>query len=80
MNTPAPKQTNTLTQCQTLKKALERGERLTGLEIIQRYRILGYSQRMGDLIRKGLPIVKEWVTTTGGARVIQYSLDKGGNA
>ena len=31
------------------------------------------SQRMGDLLRDGKPVIKKWETSENGARIIRYS-------
>lgn len=49
-----------MTKTQIRTKALERGETLTPLTAAEKYNCFSLSQRMGDLISKGMPIIKGW--------------------
>lgn len=61
-----------MTQLDILKRAFNRGERLTVLSALSRYGVYALSQRCGDLISAGYPIEKSWRTTTPGKRIRQY--------
>ena len=64
------------TQEKKLLKALQQGERLTGLEIIERFRILNYKGRIHDLRRHGHPFRSRMISTQTGARIAEYSLQR----
>lgn len=50
------------------------GGSLTVLEAIDRFGCYALSQRCGELIRSGWPIVKAWEETSSGARIKRYSM------
>ena len=50
----------------------DRGERLTVAESLERYGIYALSQRAGELIRDGYPVVSEMVKVPSGKRVARY--------
>ena len=63
------------TQCWELLQAFLRGERLTVLTAIDKYRCYALSQRCGELRNTyGWPILGEWVTLPSGKRIKGYSL------
>lgn len=59
-------------QCLTLLLAMQRGERLTVAEALDKYQCFALSQRCGDLRRAGWPVQSEWYVTPGGAHVKRY--------
>lgn len=62
-----------MTQLTTLKAAFNRGERLTVLTALTRYRVMALSQRAGELSSQGFPIAKGWFVTHDNKRVRIYS-------
>ena len=60
-------------QRRVLDELFSAGGSLTTLEATERYGITTVSQRCSEMRRDGKPIVKTWVMTPGGARVIRYS-------
>lgn len=62
-----------MTQLQLLKRAFDRGERLTVLSAVTRYGIYALSQRCGQLINDGYPVAKRWHSTTSDKRIRLYS-------
>ena len=61
-------------QCERIQKALERGDRLTGMQILNRFNCLNYKGRISDLRSSGVAIKTEMVKTQSGKRVAEYSL------
>jgi hypothetical protein len=61
-------------QCDRIKSALERGDSLTGMQILTRFNCLNYKGRISDLRSSGVAIKTEMIKTTSGKRVAQYSL------
>lgn len=59
-----------------LLDALKRGERLTPLTALERYRCFSLSQRMGELRRSGWPIRSSMVSVNSGKKVAQYWLEE----
>lgn len=57
-----------------LLMALKKGERLTPLSALERYRCFSLSQRMGELKRAGWPILTQMVPLHSGKKVAEYRL------
>lgn len=60
------------TQQGQILRALQRGERLTPLDSLSKYGVLALSQRVGELIRMGWPIVRTTTKTPTGKTVGLY--------
>jgi hypothetical protein len=60
------------TQAGQILRALQAGEKLTPLEALEKYRCLSLSQRVGELVRMGWPIVRDRVKTHSGKTVGCY--------
>jgi len=63
-----------VSQSEKIKLALEAGEQLTGMQILQRFNCLNYKGRIADLRRNGVAIKTEMVKTPTGKRIGVYSL------
>lgn len=63
-----------LSQCDLIKNALEDGQQLTGLDILNRFGCLNYKGRIADLRRRGVNIKTEMVKTQNHKRIAIYSL------
>jgi hypothetical protein len=50
------------------------GPPITVLTAIQWYGIYAASQRIGQLIALGFPIIKEWITLPNGKRIMSYTM------
>lgn len=61
-----------MTQLDTLKRAFDRGEKLTVLRALTRYGVYALSQRCGNLIDDGYPLEKGWLVQASGKRVRTY--------
>lgn len=61
-----------MTQAEELLAALKRGEELTPLYALDRYKVFALSQRMTPLIRAGEPIEVEMVRVGPRKRVAKY--------
>jgi len=61
---------------QQIEAALKAGEKLTGLDILNRFHCLNYKGRIHDLRRKGLPIHTQMVKLENGKEIAQYSIKK----
>ena len=59
-----------------LLMALKRGEQLTPLSALEKYRCFSLSQRMGELRRSGWPIVSQMVSVSSGKKVAAYWLQE----
>lgn len=55
---------------------LESGGTLTVAKALALFGCYALSQRIGNLIREGYPIVKETVISKGGVRITEYSLER----
>lgn len=62
-------------QLWTLLEALRRGERLTVLTALDRYKVFACSQRMTELRKLGWPISSKMVEVESGKHVAQYTLE-----
>ena len=62
------------TQCKRILEALKRGERLTQLDILNRFGAMQAGTRIFELRQKGHPIQTRMVKTSTGKRVAEYSL------
>ena len=63
------------TQHKRILEYLKTGKVLTPLRALGVAGTMKLSTRVGELIRKGYPIVKEWYVTPNGTRVMSYRLD-----
>ncbi len=61
-------------QVERIAQALQQGDRLTGLDILNRFGALNYKGRISDLRRLGLPIKTDMVKTQSGKRIAEYYL------
>jgi hypothetical protein len=59
-----------------LLAALKRGEHLTPLSALERYKCFSLSQRMGELKRSGWPIRSQMVSVNSGKKVASYWLEE----
>jgi hypothetical protein len=59
-----------------LLMALQRGEQLTPLSALEKYRCFSLSQRMGELRRSGWPIRSQMVSVNSGKKVASYWLEE----
>jgi hypothetical protein len=67
----------TPSQCQLIKEALEQGDRLTGMQILNRFGCLNYKGRIADLRKKHqLPIKTDMVRTPTGKRIGVYYIQR----
>ena len=64
-----------MTQQQTLIRALKR-RAFTSLEAAETLGVWALSQRCSELIREGVKVRKQWVTTQTGKRVMRYSIPR----
>ena len=62
------------TQQKKILEYLSEGHVLTPLKALSVAGTMKLSTRVGELIRQGYPIVKEWYTTPSGKRVMSYRL------
>ena len=62
------------TQCKRILAALKRGERLTQLDILNRFGAMQAGTRIFDLRKQGHPILTRMIRTNTGKRVAEYSL------
>lgn len=61
-------------QCETLLKAMGRGEKLRPLEAAHKYGVMALSQRMTDLRKLRWPVITTLVSVPSGARIAEYTL------
>lgn len=61
-------------QCNTLLEAFKRGEVLSANYAYQKYGIATFSQRLGELQRRGYNIVGHWQESPAGKRFKRYVL------
>jgi hypothetical protein len=59
-----------------LLAALKRGERLTPLSALERYKCFSLSQRLGELRRAGWPVRSQMVKLPSGKSVAEYWLQE----
>ena len=62
-----------MTQMERIYAALKRGERLTHLTALRRFRCARLAARIGDLRDKGVP-VQTTMVRSGDTRIARYSL------
>jgi hypothetical protein len=60
------------TMTHELLMALKRGEQLTPLSALEKYRCFSLSQRMGELRRSGWPIRSSMVSVNSGKKIACY--------
>lgn len=72
-NTPSPNDTKP--QKELLLDYLLQGNRPTVNEALQKLGIYALSQRVGDLIRAGIPVQSHFITLPNGKRVKEYWLE-----
>lgn len=76
MNTlPFPKQSDRKGHCDLILKALQSGERLTCLQILDRFQCNSGKQRVWDLRESGWNVKGEWIKTPSKKRIVQWYLD-----
>jgi hypothetical protein len=61
-----------MSQKAKILEALKRGEAMTPLKALTRFGCLSLSQRCGELVRDGHPIIRTQVKTKSGKRVGYY--------
>jgi len=59
-----------------ITKALEQGQKLTGMDILLKFDCMNYKGRIHDIRRKGLPVRTTMCETQSGKRIAVYSLEK----
>jgi len=64
-------------QCALILEALQRGEKLTGMDILNRFQCMNYKGRIHDLRRHGHDITTTMIKVNSGKEVAQYSLVMG---
>ena len=62
------------TQQKAILEYMEQGNVLTPLKALSIAGTMKLATRIGELIRQGYPIVKEWYITPGGKKVMSYRL------
>ncbi len=65
----------TKSQTEAIREALERGEKLTPLDALNRFGCLRLGARVWDLRDSGMNIVSTMVTVGNNKKVAQYSLN-----
>ncbi|MDE2020965.1 MAG: hypothetical protein KGJ13_11565 [Patescibacteria group bacterium] len=63
-----------MSQSDAILEALKRGDTITPLDALQKYRCLRLSGRIYDLKAKGYPIEMRLIETPSGKRVAEYYL------
>lgn len=66
--------TDKQTQHKKIIEYLSEGNVLTPIKALDVAGTMKLATRVGELIRKGYPIVKEWYCTSSGRRVMSYRL------
>jgi len=69
-----PNGTQSLSQKEQIRKALEAGETLTPLDALKRFGTMKLTTRISELIDENFPIKKEWVRTESGKKVMSYRM------
>ena len=73
LNTPSPN--NTTSHKRILKNFMLKGGTLDRFKAVELCLCFDLSQRMGDLIREGVPVIKQWACNPKtGKRFKRYSL------
>lgn len=62
------------TQHTKILEYLNTGKRLTPLQAVRVAGTMKLATRIGELIREGYPIIKEWYRTPNGKKVMSYRL------
>ena len=62
------------TQQKAILEYMKQGNVLTPIKALSIAGTMKLATRVGELIRQGYPIVKEWYTTPGGKKVMSYRL------
>ncbi len=75
MTANTPSHNDTKPQKELLLDYLLQGHRPTVNEALQELGIYALSQRVGDLIRAGIPVQSQFITTPTGKRIKQYWLE-----
>ena len=60
--------------CELIEEALNRGEKLTGLDILSRFQCMNYKGRIWDLRQRGIPVHTEMIKLPNGKEIALYSL------
>ena len=63
-------------QAQLILEALQRGERLTKMDMLNRFDCMNGGGRIFDLKQKGWPVKKDMITLPSGKTVAEYWLQK----
>ena len=63
-----------LTQQKRIIQYLREGNELTPIEALYVAGTMKLSTRIGELIKQGYPIVKQWKRISGGRKVMSYRL------
>jgi hypothetical protein len=69
--------TDVITQRKRILEYLSRGFTMTGIDGLAQAGTMKLATRIGELIRQGHPIVKEWITVTSGnkkKRIMSYRM------
>lgn len=61
-----------MSQLKQLRKALESGEKLTGMDILNKFNCMNYKGRIADLRAAGVPIATKMVKLHSRKRVALY--------
>ena len=62
-------------QLWVLLEALWRGERLTPIYSLEKYRVMALSQRVGEIRKLGWPVRRAMIATPTGKHVAEYWLE-----
>lgn len=68
--------TDIMTQRKRILSYLSQGFIMTPLDGLSVAGTMKLSTRIGELIREGHPIEKEWLTTSSGKRIMSYRMKK----
>lgn len=62
--------------CDLIEEALSRGEKLTGLDILNRFQCMNYKGRIWDLRHRGVPVRTQMIKLANGKEIALYSIEK----
>ena len=71
--------TDIMTQRKRILSYLSQGKIMTPLDGLSVAGTMKLATRIGELIREGHPIEKEWLTTASGKRIMSYRLRREDN-
>lgn len=66
----------TISQRKQIQSYLEQGNTLTALSALSRFGCLSFGKRISEIVADGYFVLKEWVVTPTGKRIIEYSMPK----